>query len=93
MTDYVLGDTIRIDAEIYDWDQTTLIDPDSQEIKIYDVTETLQATITNPTKTGTGKYYVEYTIPEVAPPGTWAYYWKATTGKPSREKGTFEVIT
>ena len=73
------GSTIRIRNTITDFNGS-LIDPDTHEIKIYDSTSALQATLTTPTKEDIGKYYVDYTIPADALAGSWKVVWEIDKG-------------
>lgn len=66
----IIGDTIKLQVEFYDWDGN-LATPTATTLKIYDIrkTEILQAT---PILVGVGKYEYEYTIPQL--PGNMFYY-------------------
>jgi uncharacterized protein YfaS (alpha-2-macroglobulin family) len=86
------GDTVRFKNTIKDFDQTTLIDPDSHSIKVFDPAETLKDTITNPERDSVGVYHFYYTIPEDGVQGTWRIDWTATHAtRPSKKRFEFEV--
>jgi len=83
---------VRFGNTITDFDQTTLIDPDTHEIKIYDSRSVLKDTITNPTRLSLGVFQFYYTIPEDGEPGTWRMEWKVTKNTlPSRGRFEFPV--
>ena len=73
------GSTIRIRNTITDFDGNPM-DPDSQEIKIYDSKGSLKATLTTPTKEDIGKYYIDYTVPEDGEAGSWKVVWRIDKG-------------
>jgi len=86
-----LGSTIRIKVTLFDYDGKSL-DPDSQEIKIYDSEGTLRKTFDAATYEDAGVYYVDYTIPSDAPTGDWLVIWKIVKGGlPSIDKAYFRV--
>jgi uncharacterized protein YfaS (alpha-2-macroglobulin family) len=86
------GDTVRIKNTIKDFDQVTLIDPDSHSIKVFDPTGTLQETVTDPARDSLGVFHFYYTIPEDGKPGTWRVEWTATRETwPSKKRFEFEV--
>ena len=84
---------LRVTAK--DFDQETLIDPDSNEAKVYNPAGSLKKTF--PTgeivQETEGKWYCLYDIPdEAASIGEWWVVWKATKGsKPSIAKKFFTV--
>jgi len=91
-TKFIRGEVIRLEATFKDFD-CTLIDADTIELKIYDPGETLKATVT-PTKSATGKYYYDYSIPADGTVGVWKGEWKATkSSKDSIERVYFEVVS
>ncbi|MCP8308678.1 MAG: hypothetical protein H3Z53_03090 [archaeon] len=91
MTNYIRGEVIRLEATFKDFDGT-LIDADSIQLKIYDAKGTLKATVT-PTKSATGKYYYDYSIPSDGETGVWKGEWKATKGSvDSIERVYWEVV-
>jgi uncharacterized protein YfaS (alpha-2-macroglobulin family) len=79
MTIY-FGETIRCRETIKDFDGVTLLDPSSNEIKIYDASGDLKKTIPNEDidREELGIFHGEYTLPNVGVAGSWYYVWKAT---------------
>jgi uncharacterized protein YfaS (alpha-2-macroglobulin family) len=71
-------ETLEIHETIKDFDQETLIAPDSHSIKIYNPSGTLVTTITNPDEEEPGIYNAYYTLAADAPVGQWYYVWTAT---------------
>mgnify|MGYP000055858391 FL=1 len=85
------GETVRIKATIKDF-SGNLFDPDSQEIKIYDPSNTLKETNTSPTKESVGVYYIDYNIPSDSNTGVWYVEWKVVkSDKTGKERYYFEV--
>jgi len=74
-----LGETITVQATIKDLDGN-LVDPDSQEVKVYDPNGTLQATYTSPTQQSTGVYRQSHTTSTSDTPGLWQFHWKTVKG-------------
>ena len=68
MTNY-FGETLQFKETIKDFNGVTLIDPSSNEVKVYDPNGTLKATIPNaqiskdPITPQTGVFYAYYTLP------------------------------
>jgi len=78
----IMGDTVRIDANITNYDGTAY-DPDSQSIQLYQPNGTASgAALITPTKTAIGRYTQEVTIPSAAgtPAGRWYVRWACTSG-------------
>jgi uncharacterized protein YfaS (alpha-2-macroglobulin family) len=55
-----------------------VLNPDTQEVKIYDPGGAVKSTQTSPTKKADGLYYVLYTFPDDGAVGTWTVKWKIT---------------
>ena len=74
-----LGDTVRFKNTWTDYNGNAL-DPDSQEVKIYDGAGNLVTTKTEAdlTKESDGVYFFDYELPETATSGTWRIVWKGT---------------
>ena len=86
------GSSGRLTVHIYDFDQTTLIDPDSQTIKLIDPNGQQVSSNLTPTKSDTGIYYVTIEIGAEGTTGTWTVDWTATYESfTSREEFEFEV--
>jgi len=85
-----VGSTVRIRNRVFDFDGITILEPDTQEVKIYDSTGILKKTIENDdVKTESpGIYYIDYTITGT-PDGKWKAVWKVVKGDIS----DVEVIT
>ena len=90
----IRGQHVQIRAsEIYDWDEATLTDPDSNEVKIYDPAGTLLTTITTGfEQVGTGDWRLFYSVASDATPGKYRATWKAVKGAyTTREEAYFIV--
>jgi len=70
-----LGETVRILASITDYDGEAM-NPDTQEVKVYDPSGALKHTETAPTKKADGLYYISYTFPGDGAIGNWTVNWK-----------------
>jgi len=86
-----LGETVRIQNVMKDFDGSPL-NPDSQEVKIYDPTGVLKATYTSPVKEADGIYHVDHTTSESDVAGKWTCVWKVVANNiTSIEIYTFQV--
>lgn len=94
MTEIRRGSTAKLTVTIYDFDQTTKIDPDSQTVKLIDCNGKQVGDNLTPTKDDTGVYHVFVEIDTEAKVGEgWYVDWTITKdSKSSREVFTFEVI-
>ena len=89
----IRGSTIQVQNTIKDFDGTE-IDPTSHSITIKDGGGVTKQTTTAPTKTSTGVYYYNYTVPTNGNAGTWTVEWKVTYGTyDSIERTCFQVTT
>ncbi len=85
------GDTFGLKAT-FTGEDGSLLDPDSQEIKIYDSSGNLMDTITDPSKVSTGVWKFYWNLPDAGPLGEWKVTWKAVSGTyTEREHFYFEV--
>ena len=86
------GTTIRVKTTIKDFDGN-LLDPDSQEVRIYDSKgNEVSGSPFSPTKVSEGVYFVDYVLSEDAEEGTWKVVWKIVkSNKPSIGILTFDV--
>jgi len=89
----VRGSTIRVTNTITDFDGNAL-DPDSHVIKLFKPDGTQQGSdYTSPTKSATGVYYQDITIPSDGDAGEWSVEWKVTkSAKDSIERVKFKVV-
>ena len=91
MTDYEIGDTIKIQAVTKDYASTT-VDVDTITIEIYDENDEAILTATAMTNSATGTYYYEWDSTDNSE-GYYYYYIKGTDGTAKfKSKGTF-VLT
>ena len=72
-----LGDRITVEARIEDKDHN-LVDPASQTITLSDVSGTSRASSSNPARTSTGIYMVDFDIPSDGALGNWEVRWVAS---------------
>jgi hypothetical protein len=92
----LVGNTEKFTNTVKDFDQVTLIDPDSQQVIFYDPTGAVQATKTDAdmVHVSLGVFSLYFTIPANGVPGTWHLDWTATkVGLPSRKRFMFDVTT
>ena len=90
----IRGNTIRIPALIYEYDQTTPLDPDSHAIRLLKPDDTQEGgDMTSPTQNGAGDYHQDVDIPATAEEGEWKVEWEITElGKKSTERIGFRVV-
>ena len=79
-----LGDSIRMQATLKDYDGTAL-DPDSHSVKLYDPSETERDSDTNPTQSDAGVYYSDLTIPSSGTVGLWKVWWEITIDSKTKQ--------
>jgi len=89
----IRGSTIRVQNTITDFDGDAL-DPDSHVIKLLKPDGTQQGSdYTSPTKSATGVYYQDISIPSDGAAGEWTVEWKVTaSSKDSIERVRFRVV-
>ena len=92
----IRGQDAKMEVECYDWDETTLIDPTSNTVEVYDPNGDLKDTITDPalfTKISDGVVRLVWRVPSDAVLGWWKAVWTAVkTSHQSIEYAEFEVI-
>lgn len=87
------GSSGKLTVNIYNFDQTTLIDPDSQTVKLMDKNGKQVGSNLTPTKSDIGIYYVIVEIDSEAQLGTWNVDWTVVYGNISSRKAfEFEVV-
>ncbi len=92
IAEFEVGEEIRFKAYIYDYDQVTLIDPDSQDISIY-TEDNLKYNTSSPSKEATGIYTVSYQSNENDELGVWYIQWNATIGSKTKiQRNKFRVV-
>jgi len=80
------GTTFRVEANIRNFpsfgeETGALADPDSNSIQLYTPAGAASGSaLTSPTKSATGQYYQNITIPAGGATGTWEVIWTATFG-------------
>jgi len=88
MTEFEIGDTIKIQAITKDYTGTT-VDVDTITIEIYNENDELILNATDMTKSATGTYYYEWDSTGNSE-GYYYYYIKGTDGTAKfKSKGTF----
>ncbi len=90
---YLRNDTIRLEAEIRDFDNN-LVDPPNVEVNIYKPDGSPAEDPITPSRESEGHYYVDYAIPETADEGPWRAEWSCMIqSKPHREVAYFSVTS
>lgn len=87
---WLRDDTIRVECVCKNF-AGALYDPDSHVVIMYDPSGTNMGTLST-SKTGTGTYTADYSIPAAGTAGNWKVSWKALSGTvPAREIIYFKV--
>ena len=77
----IRNDTIQVKATVYEYGSTTLMDPDSHSIQLYDKFGVASgAPATTPTRVSIGLFTQTFVIPVAGLPGRWKIRWTTTTG-------------
>jgi uncharacterized protein YfaS (alpha-2-macroglobulin family) len=93
-TTVLLGSTVRVSAVIRDFDNSTLLDPSSHSLTIYDPNNILKSTVTSVTYESAGHYHYDYPVPASGTVGLWTLYWSITNaGTTSIQDTQFNVIS